>query len=594
MKIYLCFCFLLLMACQGRDAKLERALRLAGENRGELEKVLQHYSRQKSDSLKLKAARFLIGNMPGHYTLVCPELETIRRDTAYSYYERKVWDICAGNDYDIRSIAEREEDVEHLTSEFLIHHIDASFALLEKYPWNRDLPFDFFLEYLLPYRLEYEEVDFWRDSFRIHPDALAALNSNDDLKYDVTRAGRAFKFEKQPVLLRRYTDCRDLYLRKEFEYRALGVAGVLDFLPCYPNRNGYHYWSYIWSPFRKQTVINGAGNSRAAKIYRRTFSRQLELKPAKGERIPDFFTNPFNKDVTATYFYTADATVNSREKLQGNQHYAYLCVFNNLSWRPIAIGEVKGKKVKFRDMGKDLVYLPVYYHGTQRRDLDYPFILRMNGRQDKLIPDTTQLIHLHLIRKYPYGERVFFDHFFDRVYMEASETAGFQHPDTVFDIRMGDSHYMDLPLSSAKEYRYWRIAHPKAVANIAELMFWDRNGQPVRGTSDEAGTKCLDGDPLTAVNHQTKQVIIDFGKPVAFSRVVCLPRSDGNGIYAGDEYELLYYDRNGWVSLGSKIATDFFIDFSGVPSGALYWLRNLSGGVEERIFTFEHGEIRFW
>ena len=56
----------------------------------------------------------------------------------------------------------------------------------------------------------------------------------------------------------------------------------------------------------------------------------------------------------------------------------------------------------------------------------------------------------------------------------------------------------------------------------------------------------------------------------------------------------MYFGRNGWVYLGSKIATDFFIDFSDVPSGALYWLRNLSGGVEERIFTFENGEIRFW
>ena len=142
------------MACQSRDAKLERAFRLAGENRGELEKVLQHYSRPKADSLKLRAARFLIGNMPGHCTLICPELEAIRQDSTRSYFERKVWDICAGNYSDIRSISERREDVQYLTSDFLIRHIDASFALLEKYPWNRDLPVELFLEYLLPYRLE--------------------------------------------------------------------------------------------------------------------------------------------------------------------------------------------------------------------------------------------------------------------------------------------------------------------------------------------------------------------------------------------------------------------------------------------------------
>ena len=49
------------------------ALREAGDNRAELEKVITHYQ-QDADTLKLKAAYFLIGNMSGHcfvdYTLV--------------------------------------------------------------------------------------------------------------------------------------------------------------------------------------------------------------------------------------------------------------------------------------------------------------------------------------------------------------------------------------------------------------------------------------------------------------------------------------------------------------------------------------------
>ena len=42
------------------SSPLERALQAAGENRGELEKVLAHYAQDPTDSLKLKAARFLI------------------------------------------------------------------------------------------------------------------------------------------------------------------------------------------------------------------------------------------------------------------------------------------------------------------------------------------------------------------------------------------------------------------------------------------------------------------------------------------------------------------------------------------------------
>ena len=46
--------------------KLSLAIQLSGENKDELTKVLQHYSVHTKDSLKLKAAKFLIGNMRYH------------------------------------------------------------------------------------------------------------------------------------------------------------------------------------------------------------------------------------------------------------------------------------------------------------------------------------------------------------------------------------------------------------------------------------------------------------------------------------------------------------------------------------------------
>ena len=59
-----------------KGVSLEQALSMAGENRSELEKVLEYY---KNDSLKLEAARFLIRNMPFHFSrmehFVSPEGE---------------------------------------------------------------------------------------------------------------------------------------------------------------------------------------------------------------------------------------------------------------------------------------------------------------------------------------------------------------------------------------------------------------------------------------------------------------------------------------------------------------------------------------
>ena len=60
---------------------LENALQQAGENRTELEKVLSYYQMDPADSLKYKAACFLIENMP-FYTYYKGE----RLDQYLSYY----------------------------------------------------------------------------------------------------------------------------------------------------------------------------------------------------------------------------------------------------------------------------------------------------------------------------------------------------------------------------------------------------------------------------------------------------------------------------------------------------------------------------
>ena len=64
--ILLFFCISTSCSSNHQDTKLEKALILAGNNRSTFENVLKHY---KNDSLKYKAARFLIENMPYHYSL---------------------------------------------------------------------------------------------------------------------------------------------------------------------------------------------------------------------------------------------------------------------------------------------------------------------------------------------------------------------------------------------------------------------------------------------------------------------------------------------------------------------------------------------
>ncbi|MBR4265345.1 MAG: hypothetical protein IKQ46_04730 [Bacteroidales bacterium] len=63
---------LLFASCTGAKSDLDVALELAGSNRSELESVLEHY---KDEPEKLAAAKFLIENMPAHYSYKSNEID---------------------------------------------------------------------------------------------------------------------------------------------------------------------------------------------------------------------------------------------------------------------------------------------------------------------------------------------------------------------------------------------------------------------------------------------------------------------------------------------------------------------------------------
>ena len=178
--------------------------------------------------------------------------------------------------------------------------------------------------------------------------------------------------------------------------------------------------------------------------------------------------------------------------------------------------------------------------------------------------------------------------------MEAANQPSFQNPDTLLRSLSSMGAYCEGKINTDKKYRYWRISHPHSLS-FAELFFLDSRGELVRGQADSIFYAAFDGDPLTNINrYDKKNLVIDFNTPVSLSKIICLPRSDGNGIYPDNEYELFYHDLKGWKSLGRKIANGFEIEYDHVPQGALYWLHNHTTGIEERIFTVTDGIIRFW
>ena len=109
--------------------------------------------------------------------------------------------------------------------------------------------------------------------------------------------------------------------------------------------------------------------------------------------------------------------------------------------------------------------------------------------------------------------------------------------------------------------------------------------------------KAFDGDPLTCyVSDYLKDAWIglDLGERKEINKIRFAPRSDDNSIREGDEYELKYMSKDGWVSMGKQIAKTYYLEYPDGPDNALYLLRDLTRGREERPFTYENNNQIWW
>jgi len=252
-------------------------------------------------------------------------------------------------------------------------------------------------------------------------------------------------------------------------------------------------------------------------------------------------------------------------------------------------------------MGFNIVYLPVYYHRLKKVQAGYPFIFNSKREIIELKPDSATVRSMTFTRKYPltYSKTQWTRNLVGCV-IERSNDPDFRLCDTVIriDKPSPNLHYVRVPLTDDIPYRYWRMSKNGRMINLGEMEFFDRNGEKITGRTindsyDELAENAFDGNVLTYC-HSRSWIGMDFGKPVSVSAVRYISRTDGNGIFAGHEYELLYHGSHGWESFDIVEADQDSITFHNIPGGALYWLRNLTEGVEECILTHKNGKNYFW
>jgi hypothetical protein len=403
---------ILLVACAAKSPyppDVADALEAAGDNRSELEAVLSHYA-SGEDSLKLEAAYYLLGNMEGHSYVTYILHDTTGAEVDFDVLDYASFQELTASvdtleqqhgvlDFDRD---EKNDDLGHITSDFLINQIDYAFKAWREKPWAKQLSFDDFLEYVLPYRGSNEPLEPWRKTFWEKYSNIensmadpsdpieAARLINEDIKswfgFDERYYYHPTDLGLEEMLANGLGRCEDMTNVTIYAMRANGLAVTSDYTPYWANSGNNHAWNAIVSPGGNVIPFMGAESSpgdyglsnKLAKVYRKMFGKQMDnlvFLENKQEAIPRWLAGKSYRDVTADYVNVCDVHFSINRDIPDSVDITYLCVFNSGEWKAIHWGRIEDGTAVFTDMGTDIAYLPALYMNEEIVPFGCPIIV---------------------------------------------------------------------------------------------------------------------------------------------------------------------------------------------------------------------------
>ena len=522
-----------LYPCKNKDTQttLDIAMEKAGDNRQELEKVLRHYQQSPADSLKYKAACFLIENMPYYSYPVGKQLDNYKTYFNWLRHYRKKTPRQLSDS--IRQFfgpigeLEKKQDIHEIDSAYLCHNIEWAFKVWQEQPWGKNISFATFCEYILPYRIEDEPLKYWREEYYNKFDSLLIplKNSNSPDKENPVAVAN-YLIQKLPHKYHRYTgifpysfghvgpehvqyltgSCREVTDFAVYLFRALGIPCAIDFIPVRGNVNASHLWVVCWDKDGKEYMTDFPRelwpteknwwheHDDSPKVYRSTFSLNRTLAEETGndgEEIYPFWSLPKFTDITHVYgrhyLEQVRIPVSRLYNTPTKGKIAYLCLSYRKRWIPVDRTVYKRGQLIFNKLRKGSVMRIATYENKELEVIGTPGCFQQDG-----------------------------------------------------------SH----------EY-----------------------------------TNVFDGKSWTSFDYKESEggwAGLDLGVPTQIDKIVYTPRNRDNYIRPGDTYELFYCDKD-WISAGEMQATSDSLHYQQLPQNALLLLCNYTRGTQERIFVYENG-----
>ena len=395
----------------------ERVLVDLGEYRTKYEPLIVHYQ---TDSLKREAATFLLDHIGVHFSVNMYWQDSLGRlvefnELNYPDFDSSIdaFDQLKQKHGQLRPVLYNYYDVDTVSVDFLIKSIDQAFGVWRQ-PWAKDLSFEDFCDYILPYRSMTEPVQDWfvaySDRYGWLTDSLshqgydyeACMLISDAIKNDfMNQWGLGIRQEiplKGPLNANHQNrgECADRVNFSTYSLRSQGVPAVVDMVPYWATTAGRHYWNATLDHTGKQNYFQGGMDypggyvitRELPKVYRYTYREQPNSIASRvKDSIPDPILRSKNlKDMTAKYIQTVNLTV-QLDKVHASQPI-YLTVFNGMKWRPVC-GEFADDNgtVVFPDMGYGIVYTPARVKDDKFVSIHAPIAVDHSGSITVLNPD---------------------------------------------------------------------------------------------------------------------------------------------------------------------------------------------------------------
>ncbi len=626
-------CLQIFVSCTHYPGDVESALAMAENNRGELEKVLNHYA---GDSLKYQAAVYLIPYMPYYsYQEVLPEFESVFDSMAKLPMGDDALRKSTYIDL-LDSVADKRKtkpgmmkyDIQEVSAAYLIENIDLAFEAWQKIPADKRADFENFCNYILPYRNWDEPMEAGTRRFLNHKyqwvqdelhkgtpvkEVIDSVLSGFHYRY----VGEVRDYYPSALSVRQFDRsrlglCQDAVNYFTHVFRSVGIACSNEYLPQWGTHhtNG-HSWLYF--QYGDQEFALDAGGDgldvrekyigeSVPKVYRRTYAQEDPTSLFReGRDVTEFY-----RPVIDFEMEMGGTSADTSSKYTVNVYHA------KKVWAPVAEMEWESNETDHhirlicRDLGVNTVYIAGRWEEGKVYPLTVPFLVKEDGEIHEFKPDGSLLDSVPLLRKYGLASprnraKIHWIKTLDNATIQGAQDSTFAQADTLFKIKnFWSTHLRSYPVHSDKAYRCVRFSPAQEGAYLAELIFYDDSGRKLNGKvisrnidAGKTDSAVFDGNPLTYAGGRDFNVGYAFDRPEVISKVAFQARNDDNHIRMGDEYELRYWDRE-WKSLGTQVANDTILYFSDVPKNALMLLKDHTRGSEEIPFRINEQKEQEW